>query len=253
MGPITVIDPHLPARSPALSHVEYSYAFQPIVNTVARTVFSYEALLRGINKEPASHVFAQISNQDMHQFDEESRSTAIAVAARLGIACNLNLNFLPRSVIGSDRAVRTTLAAAEHYGIAIDRIILEVTEGEVIDDHIRFANVINQFRGCGLKVAIDDFGAGFCGLNLLADFQPDMVKLDMNLVRGINTRGPRQAIVRAVAQACLDLGIDLIVEGVEALDEYRWFRDEGMYLFQGYLLAKPAFENIPRVEYPPLL
>ncbi len=74
-----------------------------------------------------------------------------------------------------------------------------MTEGEVIDDHGHFAPIVNEYRGMGLQVAIDDFGAGYSGLNLLADFQPDFIKLDMNLVRGIGSRGPRQAIVRAIA------------------------------------------------------
>ena len=72
-----------------------------------------------------------------------------------------------------------------------------------------------------------------------------MVKLDMKLVRGIESHGPRQAIVRAILQACNDLGIDLLAEGVETVDEFRWFRDEGVQYFQGYLLAKPAFEKLP--------
>ncbi|MGA2553000.1 MAG: EAL domain-containing protein, partial [Burkholderiaceae bacterium] len=78
----------------------------------------------------------------------------------------------------------------------------------------------------------------------------DQVKVDMRLVRGIESHGPRQAIVRAIAQICEDLGIDVIAEGVETLEEYQWFLDHGVRLFQGYLLAKPAFEALPDVNYP---
>jgi EAL domain-containing protein (putative c-di-GMP-specific phosphodiesterase class I) len=99
-------------------------------------------------------------------------------------------------------------------------------------------------------VAIDDFGAGYSGLNLLADFQPDQIKLDMKLVRGIERHGPRQAIVRAIDQACQDLGIDVIAEGVETVEEYAWLANQGIKLFQGYLFAKPAFESFPPVHYP---
>jgi EAL domain-containing protein (putative c-di-GMP-specific phosphodiesterase class I) len=102
----------------------------------------------------------------------------------------------------------------------------------------------------GIKLAIDDFGAGYSGLNLLAEFQPDQVKIDMNLVRGIEKHGPRQAIVRGIAQVCVDLGIDVIAEGVETLQEFRWFEDQGIRLFQGYLFAKPAFEQFPAAFYP---
>jgi EAL domain-containing protein (putative c-di-GMP-specific phosphodiesterase class I) len=72
----------------------------------------------------------------------------------------------------------------------------------------------------------------------------------MKLVRGIERHGPRQAIVRAVAQACSDLGIDVVAEGVETVQEYSWFADLGIRLFQGYLFAKPGFEIFPTVQYP---
>jgi len=91
------------------------------------------------------------------------------------------------------------------------------------------------------EFAIDDFGAGHAGLNLLAEFQPDLLKLDLRLVRNIERNGPKQAIVRGIRRTCTDLGIEIIAEGVESKDEYRWFRDEGVKLFQGYLFARPAF------------
>jgi EAL domain-containing protein (putative c-di-GMP-specific phosphodiesterase class I) len=89
-------------------------------------------------------------------------------------------------------------------------------------------------------------------LNLLAEFQPDIVKLDMGLVRGIDSHGPRQAIVRAISQVCVDLGIDFVIEGVETVDEFAWFSDLGAHLFQGYLFAKPMFEGMPLFGIPAL-
>lgn len=221
-----------------------TFAFQPIVDAEAGTIYSYEALIRGRGSESAAHVFAQVTADDLDRFDADARTIAIELAASLDLRCHLNLNILPQSLQESDAAIRSTTDTAARVGLSINRIIIEVTEGQMIADQARFARVINQFRGMGLKVAIDDFGAGYSGLNLLADFQPDMVKLDMNLVRGIEGNGPRQAIVRAIVQVCDDLGIDFLAEGIETLDEYRWFRDQGVQLFQGYLLAKPAFESL---------
>ena len=96
----------------------------------------------------------------------------------------------------------------------------------------------------GQVIAIDDFGAGYAGLNLLAEFQPHLIKLDMHLVRDIHAKGPRQAIVRGLLSTCRDLGIDVIAEGIETEEEFFWLRQEGIDLFQGYLLAKPAFEQL---------
>lgn len=73
----------------------------------------------------------------------------------------------------------------------------------------------------------------------------------MNLVRGIERNGPRQAILRGIARTCLDLGIDLIAEGVETVEEYAWFRAEGIELFQGFLLAKPVFDRLSTDFYLP--
>src|SRR6202035_37398 len=76
------------------------------------------------------------------------------------------------------------------------------------------------------------------------------LKLDMILVRGIEGSGPRQAIVLAIMQACVDLGIDVIAEGVETLAEYLWFKNAGVTLFQGYLFGRPQFEGLPASQIP---
>ena len=228
----------------------FSYAFQPIVDVVAREVYSYEALIRGRANEPAFRVLDFVPAHAKYRFDEDSRVAAIALAVELGLNCHLNLNFLPQGIYASDASITSTLAAAARHALPIDRVILEVTEGEVIADYAHLGQQLNEFRGMGLKVAIDDFGAGYSGLNMLADFQPDQIKIDMNLVRGIERHGPRQSIVRAVVQVCGDLGIDVIAEGVESLAEYAWFAEHGVRLFQGYLFAKPGFESLPAAHFP---
>ncbi len=228
----------------------FSFAFQPIVNVVSGTIISFEALVRGTNNESAWHILKQISKEDIYHFDEMLRLNAIPLAARLGIGCSLNLNLLPGSVIHSDSSIVSTLEAAEQCGISADRITLEITENEIIQDYKHFNETINIHRGKGVGISIDDFGAGYSGLNLLAEFQPDNIKLDMSLIRNIDTRGPRQAIIRGIVRTCNDLGIEIIAEGVETEAEYWWFRDEGIVLFQGYLFAKPGFEQLPIAFYP---
>jgi EAL domain-containing protein (putative c-di-GMP-specific phosphodiesterase class I) len=229
---------------------DFSYAFQPIVDVVSREVYSYEALLRGRANEPAYRVLERVPVHAKYQFDEDSRVAALALAVQLGLSCHLNLNLLPQGLYASVSSVTSTLAAAARHGLPIDRVILEVTEGEVVADYAHLGQLLNEFRGMGLKIAIDDFGAGYSGLNMLADFQPDQIKIDMNLVRGIEKHGPRQSIVRAVLQVCGDLGIDVLAEGVESLAEYEWFAEQGVRLFQGFLFAKPGFESLPRAHFP---
>jgi blue light- and temperature-responsive anti-repressor len=228
----------------------FSYAFQPIVNVEARKVVSYEALVRGPGNEPAFHVLERVPKTIKYQFDQDSRVAAIARAAKLGLDCHLNLNFLPQGLYETPTSISATLDAAVENNVPIEHLNLELTEEEVITDCAHFAAKLNEYRRLGLKITIDDFGAGYAGLNLLAELQPDQVKIDMNLVRGIDKHGPRQAIVCAIAQACTDLGIDVLAEGIETAQEYHWFADQGIYLFQGYLFSKPGFECFPPVCYP---
>jgi blue light- and temperature-responsive anti-repressor len=192
----------------------------------------------------------QVADERRFLFDQKARVGAIDLAARLGISCLLNLNLVPESLHSAPFSIVSTMEAAHRAQLPIERLVLEVTEGEIIQDQAQFADLINEYRSFGIKLAIDDFGAGYSGLNLLASFQPDQVKLDMKLIHGIESHGPRQAIVRAVSQICDDLGIDMIAEGVETIGEYRWLANAGVRLLQGYLLAKPAFESFPVVTYP---
>jgi EAL domain-containing protein (putative c-di-GMP-specific phosphodiesterase class I) len=106
---------------------DYSYAFQPIVDVGDRSIFSYEALVRGPHGAPGAHVFERVPPDDLHRFDLESRVAAIELASRLRLPCKLNLNFLPRSLYTSPAAVHSALEAAERSGITPDRLVLEIT------------------------------------------------------------------------------------------------------------------------------
>ncbi|MEP6619828.1 MAG: EAL domain-containing protein [bacterium] len=235
-------------RDGGVATPRYSYAFQPIIDTVAGEILSFEALIRGERGEGAGHVFSQVSAETLAEFDRDSRAFAVGLAGRLGISCSLNLNAMPGSLRGDDGGLDALVSAARQGGVPLDRLILEITEREAIVDYEQFAAVMDGYRAAGIKVAIDDMGAGYSGLNLLADFQPDMLKLDMHLVRGIESRGPRQSIVRALVMVCGDLGIDVVAEGVETVDELQWFESEGVRLFQGYLFGKPAFEHLVHLD-----
>jgi EAL domain-containing protein (putative c-di-GMP-specific phosphodiesterase class I) len=225
--------------------LEFSFAYQPIVDADTGGLFAYEALVRGRAGESAASVLSRIAPDQLYEFDRAARIRALELAAELGLTTRLSLNFLPRSLECFPDAVSATLEAATKAKIPLENLILEVTEGEAVHDAIGFAERVNAYRAQGVLLAIDDFGAGYAGLNLLAEFQPDLVKVDIQLVRDIQGKGPRQAIVRAVIQVCDDLGIDLIAEGIETESEYGWFRRVGVHLFQGFYFAAPAFEALP--------
>jgi EAL domain-containing protein (putative c-di-GMP-specific phosphodiesterase class I) len=105
---------------------------------------------------------------------------------------------------------------------------------------VRF--IVEHYHARGLRIAIGDCGAGHSGLNLLAELQPDLVKLDRGLCHRVDRERARRAIVRGMVQVCRELEIQPIAEGVETRDEVRCLQDLGIELFQGCCFARPAFE-----------
>jgi EAL domain-containing protein (putative c-di-GMP-specific phosphodiesterase class I) len=162
---------------------------------------------------------------------------------------SLSINFMPNAVYDPLHCIQTTLAASRRTGFPIDRIIFEVSEAERITRQDRLVEILNEYRGFGFRTAIDDFGAGFAGLSLLANFQPDIIKLDMELVRGIDDSGARRAIVRSMVELFVALGIEVIAEGVETAGERDTLAELGVTLMQGYLFARPGFETLPEVSW----
>jgi blue light- and temperature-responsive anti-repressor len=229
---------------------QISFAFQPIADSESLGAFAYEALVRGIQGESAGQVFAAVPPDRLPYFDHDARLSAVELAGRLGLRTRLSLNLLPSSVDALPECLDVLLVHALRSGITPEQLLIEVTEGEVIRRPKEFIQLLNRYRANGVRLAIDDFGAGYSGLNLLADFQPDLIKLDMHLVRNIDRAGPRQAIARGILQVCDDLGIEVIAEGVEAVGEYHWLRRIGVRLFQGYLFGRPAFESLVEPVFP---
>lgn len=232
----------------------FDYAYQPIVDIGTRSVFAHEALVRGPQGEGAASVLAQVNDLNRYRFDQACRVKAIKGAHALGMQERLSINFLPNAVYKPEVCIRTTLEAARATGFPLERIIFEVTEGERVNDGPWFAQILREYKRTGFMTAIDDFGAGYAGLKLLADFQPDIIKLDMELVRRIDQLSARQSIVRGVARICEELGIRLLAEGVETIDECLCLQDMGVKLMQGYLFARPQFENcgqLDALQWPP--
>lgn len=224
-------------------------AFQPIVDAAARQVFGYEALVRGPDGEGAGWVLERVDDARLYTFDQTCRVLAIDTAARLGLAGMLSINFMPNAVYEPAACIRLTLAAAAKVGFPVERLMLELTESERIRDADHALGILAEYRKRGFVTAIDDFGAGYSGLALLAQCQPDVVKLDMGLVRGIEAAPAKRAIVAGVLSTCRELGCRVIAEGVETRAEYGQLRTLGIDLFQGYLIARPALEALPEPDW----
>lgn len=231
----------------------FTMAFQPIVDVVEEKIFAYEALVRGLGQESAGYVLSQVDDSNRYAFDQNCRVKAINLAARLGVAqrnAKLSLNFMPEAIYNPVACIQTTLDTARACQFPVESLIFELTEDQRIRDRQHLSDIFSEYRRCGFQMAIDDFGAGFAGLNLLADFSADILKLDMELIRGLDHRPVAHAIVRSMVQLCSELKTMLVAEGVETCGEYQVLRNCGVRLMQGYLFARPMFEGLPEVTFP---
>lgn len=223
-------------------------AFQPIVDLETEQPFAYEALVRGPNGEGAAEVLGAVTAETRYAFDQQCRVAAIRQAVEAGIldtGARLSINFLPNAVYSPVACIQLTLRTARETGFPTDRLQFEFTENERIDDAAHVQNIVDTYRRMGFSTAIDDFGAGHSGLGLLARFSPDIIKLDMELVRDIDHNLSRRLIVGSVVGLARDMGITVIAEGIETAGELDTLAALGVRYVQGYHIARPMLRGLP--------
>lgn len=227
---------------------DLAMAFQPIVDVETGLAWAYEALVRGPEGQNAGDVLGAVTHSNRYAFDQQCRVAAITQAVAAGIVetgARLSINFLPNAVYSPLACIQLTLKTAAAVGFPTDRLVFEFTENEEMVDTAHVATIIETYQRMGFATALDDFGAGHAGLALLARLQTDIVKLDMELVRGIDASLPRRMIVEALISMFARMNITVIAEGVETFAEYEVLREMGVRYMQGYLLARPGFKMLP--------
>ncbi len=240
-------------RDGAALDFDFAMAFQPIMDVTTGLPFAYEALVRGPNGESAYSVLSQVNETNRYAFDQRCRVKAIEHAARAGLLdgpARLSINFLPNAVYSPAACIQLTLKTARAIDFPTDRLIFEFTENEQMVDPGHVANIIATYQKMGFGTALDDFGAGHAGLNLLARFQPDIIKLDMELIRGVDASLPRRMIVEGVMRMAQALGVTVIAEGIETQAELEALCAIGIRYVQGFYFARPGFEALPTVVMP---
>jgi|SRR5579883_3374508 len=222
--------------------------FHPIVPAASPgEVFGYECLLRGLDPAggviPAGRLFAAAKTGDLlFHLDRTARQTAIESAARHATPGLLFVNFNPTSIYNPATCLRSTFLTAESVGLPPGRLVFEVVETEEVRDAEHLVRLLAEYRRAGFRVALDDIGAGYSSLNLLARLQPDFVKIDMELIRGVDRDPYKAQVVGKLLEMARGLGVETVVEGVETVGEWEWARDHGADYVQGYLFARPAAE-----------
>lgn len=228
----------------------FTMAFHPIVDLSQNRIWGYEALVRGTEGQGAGAILSQVDEANRYKFDQACRVKAIELAGSLfsDAETRLSINFMPNAVYEPAACIRATLEAARRVGFAHRQIMFEFTENERMIDVPHVQRIIAEYKQQGFLTALDDFGAGYAGLNLLASFQPDLIKLDMELIRGITTSSARQTIIACVVTMACQLGMTVLAEGIETEAELMALRAAGIQLFQGYLFAKPTLASLPSVQ-----
>ncbi|SEQ33985.1 EAL domain, c-di-GMP-specific phosphodiesterase class I (or its enzymatically inactive variant) [Ectothiorhodospira magna] len=223
------------------------FHFQPIVHTRRPDqVFAYESLMRGqIPGESALIYPDRLLEQAraarlLFQLDRVARINAIRQATGHDIRCNIFINFNPTTIYDPAYCLRTTLSEAHRLGADPTRFVFEVVETEAVSDTANLRRIVDFYREAGFRVALDDLGAGYASLNLLAELRPDFVKFDRAMVKGIDQDPFRQKVLTKLIEMAGELNIATIAEGVETRAEWDWLRGQQVDYVQGYLFARPA-------------
>ena len=190
--------------------------------------------------------FAGLTGDDIYLADLHSKRVALSLAGKLGLRNKaLSINLLPMTMVKAPNAVAFLLDEISRNDLIPEQIIVEFTEREVISRMDDFTDAVRKLKGAGINLAIDHFGAGFAGLSLLAQYQPDRIKIDHELIRNIHRDGPRQSIVQAIIKCCTSLEIAVSAVGVERAEEWMWLESAGISQFQGNLFASARLGAYP--------
>ncbi|MDR9498191.1 MAG: EAL domain-containing protein [Hydrogenovibrio sp.] len=228
---------------------DFTFAFQPIVDVAARTVFGYEALVRDPVEKNAWAVLKKVDDSNRYAFDQACRQTAIALAAALNMDKILSINFLPNAVYEPEHCIQSTIRAARKHDFPIEQIMFEITESERVVDQQHLTNIFQYYQKQGFITALDDFGAGHAGLNMLANFQPGLLKIDMELVQDVSRDPVKAIIARHLVAMCQEMNVTVLAEGVETLEDVRFYQNLGVTLMQGYFFARPGIETLPEPDF----
>lgn len=220
--------------------------FQPIVETARPAqIFAQEALLRGTDAAgrlvaPARMFHAARDAGLMRQLDQRARFTALSTASQGGLSTGLFLNVNPAAINDPDSCLLATTRQIDASGLAREQIVFEIVESDRVRSPQDLVALRDFCRREGVRIALDDFGAGYSSVTWLHLLQPDFVKLDRDLVRDVHEDAYKSAIVARLLDLCRSLGIRTVAEGIENEAEHDWFRSQGADLAQGFYFAKPA-------------
>jgi EAL domain-containing protein (putative c-di-GMP-specific phosphodiesterase class I) len=228
--------------------------YQPIVHAkTPERVYAHEALLRGIDKDgsimspvPVLDVAREVGR--LPELDLMARNIAIRNAAELQLPGCIFINFSPAAIGDLKESLRQTIRSVARAGIDASRVVFEITETDRVPDVSLLQELVRAYRGYGFRVALDDVGSGYSSLNLIHKLQPDIVKLDMELIRGVHLDPYRAGIASRILSFAQETNILTVAEGIETAEEMAWVAENGADFVQGYFIARPTANPTSRSE-----
>jgi EAL domain-containing protein (putative c-di-GMP-specific phosphodiesterase class I) len=220
--------------------------FQPIVQCSSGTeIFGYECLIRGQREDgtliPPEWLYHAARGLGMlFQLDRSARLKHIQTVTELGLKSHIFINFNPVAIYDAVFCLKSTVNAIDGSGLERDHFVFEVVESDNVADCDRLLEILDFYRHQGFAVALDDVGAGYNSLNLLAKLRPDYIKLDIQLIRNVDRDEYKAQIAGKLLEMAASLGVATVAEGIETEGEWQWTREHGADYCQGFLFATPA-------------
>ncbi|GIM46711.1 hypothetical protein DNHGIG_22600 [Collibacillus ludicampi] len=226
--------------------------FQPIVDLKDGTVFGWEALSRGpegSRLHSPARLFA--TAEKLGQLFVLERICRESGIKSFGKEINKNplfppddrphlfINVHPQTIHDPNFISGQTMKMVQRNGLQPSQIVIEITEHQAIQDYPTFLESINHYRQQGYRIAIDDTGAGYAGLQTIVELMPDFIKLDMHLVRHVDRDERKRIMGETIVNLANKLGAQVIAEGIETPEELEMMKSLGAHYGQGYLWGKP--------------
>lgn len=213
-------------------------AMQPILSWRTRTIFGYEALLRTSEptlQNPVDFVDAAVRLDRTTELGRKIRRKVADQLAHAPASVNMFVNLHPSDLV--DDELCASDGALTRFA---PRVVLEVTERAALDHVVGIPAALLRLRGLGYRIALDDLGAGYAGLSSFAQLEPEIVKVDMSLVRGIHESPVKQMLFRSFTNLCREMNTEIVAEGIELAEERECLTTLGGDLYQGFLFARPG-------------
>jgi EAL domain-containing protein (putative c-di-GMP-specific phosphodiesterase class I) len=232
---------------PLLNEERIESWFQPVFRAGTLELWGYECLMRGRALDgslvsPATLLEWARQEHLTFMLDRVVRELHLRAAGRLQVPahCQFLVNFLPTAIYRPDFCLATTVRAARESGIEPGRITFEVVETEQMADRDHLRRILAHYREKGFGVALDDVGSGYSGLSLMADLDPDLIKIDRELVSKSAVSAAHRGICASLVGLGRDQGRMVLAEGVETQAEWTVMEELGVDLLQGYFFGRPS-------------